>query len=74
MTVWEKLASQFLKKTWANKLTLRKKLYSLRLKEGDSVHDHIKGMTEIFNELSVIGAEMTEWYTYWQVCLTLIVH
>ena len=36
VTVWEKLASQFQKKTWANKLTLRKKLYSLRLKEGDS--------------------------------------
>uniref|UniRef100_A0A1X7V236 CCHC-type domain-containing protein n=1 Tax=Amphimedon queenslandica TaxID=400682 RepID=A0A1X7V236_AMPQE len=68
VTVWEKLASEFQKMTWANKLTLWKKLYSFRLKEGDSfrlkegdsIHDHIKAMTEIFNELSVIGAEMTE--------------
>ena len=60
VTVWEKLAGQFQKKTWANKLTLRRKLYSLRLKEKDSVHDHIKAMTEIFNELSVIGVEMSE--------------
>uniref|UniRef100_A0A1X7VCC8 CCHC-type domain-containing protein n=1 Tax=Amphimedon queenslandica TaxID=400682 RepID=A0A1X7VCC8_AMPQE len=30
---WEKLAVQFQKKTWANKLALRHKLYSLRLKD-----------------------------------------
>ena len=60
VTVWEKLANQFQKKTWANKLILRRKLYALRLKDGDSVHEHIKAMTEIFNELSVIGVEMGE--------------
>ena len=60
VTVWRKLADQFQKKTWANKLALRRKLYSLRLKDGDSVQDHVKSMTEIFNELSVIGAEMDE--------------
>jgi hypothetical protein len=32
--VWEKLTNQFQKKTWANKLALRRKLYSLRLKDG----------------------------------------
>ena len=32
----------------------------MKLTEGDSVQDHIKGMTEVFNELSVIGAEMDE--------------
>ena len=58
--MWKKLADQFQKKTWANKLILRCKLYSLRLKDGDSVHAHVKSMTEIFNELSVIGVEMTE--------------
>ena len=60
VTVWKKLADQFQKKTWANKLVLRRKLYSLRLKDGDSVHKHVKSMTEIFNELLVIGVEMTE--------------
>ena len=60
VTVWRKLADQFQKKTWANKLALRRKLYSLRLKDGDSVQDHVKSMTEIFNELSVIGVEMDE--------------
>ena len=60
VTVWEKLANQFQKKTWADKLILRCKLYVLRLKDGDSVHKHIKAMTEIFNELLVIGVEMEE--------------
>ena len=60
VTVWEKLANQFQKKTWVNKLILRRKLYALRLKDEDSVHEHIKAMTEIFNELSVIGVKMGE--------------
>ena len=60
MSVWEKLAEQFQKKLWVNTLILRHKLYSLQLKEGDSVQEHIKAMTEVFNELTVIGVEMGE--------------
>ncbi len=37
VAVWKK---QFQKKTWANKLELRRRLYTLRLKEGDSVQEH----------------------------------
>ncbi|KAK4325723.1 hypothetical protein Pmani_003666 [Petrolisthes manimaculis] len=58
--VWNKLADQFQKKTWSNKLQLRRRLYALRLKEGGSVQEHIKIITEIFNELSVIGDQMNE--------------
>ena len=58
--VWEKLANQFQKKTWANKLALRRKLYSLRLKDGESVQKHVKEMTEIFDELAVIDDPITE--------------
>ena len=58
--VWRKLADQFQRKTWANKLHLRKKLYSLRLKEGESVHKHIRVMTETFNALSAIGDVLTD--------------
>ena len=53
--VWTKLQSQFQKKSWANKLVLRRKLYSLKLKKGASVQDHIKEMTELFNDLAVVG-------------------
>ena len=50
MIVWKQLSEQFQKKTWANKLALRRKLDNLRLQDEDSVKDHVKSMTEIFNE------------------------
>ena len=59
-TVWKKLADQFQKKTWSNKLALRCRLNNLRLKEGESVQKHMKAMTELFNEMSVIGTTMEE--------------
>ncbi len=53
--VWKKLEEQFQRKTWANKLQLRRKLYGLQLKEGGSVNDHIKTMSELFAALAVLG-------------------
>lgn len=58
--VCKKLSDKFQKKTLANKQELRRKLYSLRLQEGDSVQKHIKTMTEVFDALSVIGDPMEE--------------
>ena len=55
VAVWGTLQSQFQRKTWANKLSLRRRLHSLHLRDGDSVQDHIKSMTELFNELAVVG-------------------
>ena len=53
--VWKKLAGQFQKNTWSNKLTLHKKLYDLKLEDGQSVQKHLKALTEIFDELAIIG-------------------
>ena len=55
VTVTKKLQNQFQKKTWANKLALRRRLHSLVLKDGESVQDHVKTMTELFNELAIVG-------------------
>ena len=60
VAVWKKLSDQFQKKAWANKLSLRRRLNNLRLKDGDSMSNQIKAMTEIFNELAVIGAAMED--------------
>ena len=60
VNVWKKLSDTFQKKTWANKLELRQKLYTLRLKDGEPVQQHIKAMTEIFDSLAVIGDPVTE--------------
>ena len=55
VVVWKKLQDQFQKKTWANKLVLQRKLHSLQLKDGESVQHHIKAMTDLFNELPIVG-------------------
>lgn len=51
VAVWQLLLNQFQKKMWANWLALRHRLHSLRLREGQSVQEHVKAMTEVFNEL-----------------------
>ncbi len=58
--VWTKLKEQFCKKTWGNKLELRRKLHSLRLNEGDSVQVYMKEMTELFSQLADIDSPLTE--------------
>ena len=58
--VWGILQRQFQRITWANKLSLRRRLHSLHLRDGDSVQGHIKAMTELFNELAVVGDVITE--------------
>ena len=60
VAVWKKLMDQFQKKTWANKLELRRKLYSLRLKDGESVQEHIKAMTELFDALAVMDSPVSD--------------
>ena len=60
VAVWKTLSDQFQKKTWANKLQLRKRLYPLKLREGDSVQEHVRKLTEIFDELAVIGSPVEE--------------
>ena len=42
------------------KLDLHHKLHSLRLKDGNSAHQHIKVMTELFDTLLVAGETISE--------------
>ena len=58
--VWTRLSNHFQKNTWANRLALRRKLHSLRLNSGQPVQEHVKAMTEVFNELAVIGDAIEE--------------
>ena len=58
--VWKKLCDQFQKKSWSNKLILRRKLLSLKPKENESIQNHIKAMVETFDALSVIGEAVEE--------------
>ena len=58
--VWNKLAGQFQKKTWANKLSLREKLVTMKLSDSGSMREYIKDKTEIFDELAAIAEPITD--------------
>ena len=51
VVVWELLSNQFQRKTWANRLALRRQLHSLQLKDGQPVQEHVKVMTEDLTNL-----------------------
>jgi len=59
VTVWQKLADQFQKRSWGNKFHLRRKLNNLRLKDNECMQNHIKAMTEIFDELAVVDTPLS---------------
>lgn len=60
--VWKKL---FQKKTWANKLSLRMKLFFImKLSKCRSLTKYIKEMTEIFNELVVVAVQSEDKVVY----------
>ena len=60
VAVWKRLSGQFQKKTWANKLNFRKKLFTMKLSDSGSMKEYIRKMTEIFHELAVISEPITE--------------
>ena len=53
--VWTKLSNIFQNKSRANKLSLKKRLYNLKLRAGDSLQQHLKTFVETFAELAVVG-------------------
>ena len=54
------LASIFQKKSWANKLRLWRKLYSMKLQQGNSLQAHLKQFVGLFEELAAVGDPITE--------------
>ena len=58
--VWTKLQNTFQKKSWSNKLSLKRKLYNLRLKENDNLQEHLRTFIEIYDALAVVGDAIEE--------------
>ena len=58
--VWKTLEDQFQKKSWANKLRLRRRLYNLKVDEDQPIQKHLKNLSEIFQELAIIGYPVDE--------------
>ena len=58
VAVWKAFKGQFQRNTWANKLELKRKLFSLMGVQFKTMH--IKTMTEVFDELSAIDEPVKE--------------
>jgi hypothetical protein len=49
--LWDKLGKLYQSKSLVNKLFLRKKLYKLRMRDGDSVVDHLNTFNTMVSQL-----------------------
>ena len=66
--LWDKLGSLYQTKSLVNKLFLRKKLYSLRMKDGDSVAEHLNAFNTVVSQLASVDIKMSEE----DKCITLL--
>ncbi|KAF2345562.1 hypothetical protein FHG87_023682 [Trinorchestia longiramus] len=47
-------------KTWANKFRLKKKLFNMKLENGQNLQDYLKVFVKLFKELAIIGEAMED--------------
>ena len=57
--VWEELAAQFQRKSWANELSLERRLVRLKQPRDRPLKEHIKEMTELLDEMSLVIEPLT---------------
>jgi hypothetical protein len=58
--ILDKLKERFQRNTVANKLFLKQKLFSFKMKDCDSLNDHLRRMKEITDQLAAIKAPIPE--------------
>ena len=58
--LWDKLGTLYQSKSLVNKLFLRKKLYNLRMKDGDSVTEHLNAFNTVVSQLSSVDIKISD--------------
>eukprot|EP00253_Pinus_taeda_P010281 PITA_10281 len=58
--LWDKLGTLYQYKSLVNKLFLRKKLYNLRMKDGDSVTEHLNAFNTVVSQLSSVNIKISD--------------
>ena len=53
--LWEKLGNLYLSKSLVNKLFLRKKLYHLRMEDGDFVTEHLNSFNTLVSQIVYVN-------------------
>ena len=59
-TLWDKLGILYQSTSLVNKLFLQKKLYNLRMKDGDSVKEHRNAFNTVVSQLSSINIKISD--------------
>jgi hypothetical protein len=58
--LWDKLGKLYQSKSLVNKLFLRKKLYNLRMRDGDSVAEHLNAFNTVVSQLVSIEIKISD--------------
>ena len=57
--LWDKLGTLYQSKSLVNKLFLQKKLYNLRMKDGDSVTEHLNAFNTVVSQLLSVDIKIS---------------
>ena len=66
--LWEKLGNLYQSKSLVNKLFLRKKLYNLRMRDGDLVAEHLSAFNTVVSQLVSVDIKIS----YEDKCISLL--
>ena len=58
--LWEKLGNLYQSKSLVNKLFLQKKLYHLKMEDGDSMTNHLNVFNTLVSQLILVDIKMEE--------------
>eukprot|EP00253_Pinus_taeda_P002100 PITA_02100 len=58
--LWDKLGTLYQSKSLVNKLFLRKTLYTLRMKDGDSVTEHLNAFNTMVSQLASVDIKISD--------------
>jgi hypothetical protein len=58
--LWDKLGKLYQSKSLVNKLFLRKKLYNLRMRDGDSVAEHLNAFNTVVSQLVSVEIKISD--------------
>ena len=58
--LWDKLGTLYQSKSLVNKLFLRKKLYNLRMKDGDSMIEHLNPFNTMVSQLASVDIKILD--------------
>ena len=58
--LWDTLGTLYQSKSLVNKLLLQKKMYSLRIKYGDSVTEHLNAFNTVISQLLSVDIKISD--------------